>query len=679
MFALPLTADLKDVASLVGLYDVNPLRAAVVAAKAGGVKRFEGFDAMLRAARPDTVIVCTKDSVHHEYIVKALEAGCDVISEKPMTIDAPRCRQILDAERRTGRNVTVIFNDRSLPFAERIKELVSRGDIGTILSADFEWILDTSHGADYFRRWHRRLEDSGGLLVHKATHHFDIVNWWLGEDPVTVYANGSRRFYGDDRRPHGERCSSCSYASSCELFLDLRADPAMVELYLDTESADGYWRDRCVFDPGHRHHGQHVPVGEVLGRSTPHVLPGGAQPVGGVAHRPLRHRRAGSRQSSSRAGRMRARGLDEIRVYDLAGESRHPPRRAGRRHPRRRGRAPEAKALPRGPRRSSWAGRGLPGRGDEPPHRRGGEPLDRDREAGGHPGSFSACGCREQLEAQALRRLGAERHPSCIHPKEVPVVTLQFEVIDCHIHPPVDAASDLSWYDPVPSREAFVAELLDCGISRACGSVIGDGEITSFAPVAAMNRDALAFRDEFPDFYLPAIHIDPRYPDESCREIEHYHRRGVRWIGELVAYHMGYTEYLPDGSEPVYDLAQSLGIPVSFHGDDLAEIARMCTAFPRLSFVLAHPHDRKAEVIERLALVASQKNLFLDLSGSGVMRRGLIRHAIDACGAEKILLGTDAPICNPAMYIHCVLAERLSDAERAAVLSGNFKRLTGLG
>jgi predicted dehydrogenase len=318
MFALPLTGDLKDVASLVGLYDVNPLRAAVVAAKAGGVKRFEGFDAMLHATRPDTVIVCTKDSVHHEYIVKALEAGCDVISEKPMTIDAPRCRRILEAEHRTGRNVTVIFNDRSLPFAERIKELVSRGDIGTILSADFEWILDTSHGADYFRRWHRRLENSGGLLVHKATHHFDIVNWWLGEDPVTVYANGSRRFYGDDRRPHGERCSSCSYASSCELFLDLRADPAMVELYLDTESADGYWRDRCVFDAG-------IDIMDSMSLSVRYS--GGALLTYSlVAHSPWEGWRIAL---SGTAGRLEAEqfssgpharaGLDEIRVYDRRG------------------------------------------------------------------------------------------------------------------------------------------------------------------------------------------------------------------------------------------------------------------------------------------------------------------------------------------------------------------------
>ena len=46
-----------------------------------------------------------------------------------------------------------------------------------------EWLLDTRHGADYFRRWHRNKNNSGGLMVHKATHHFDLVNWWMIPTP----------------------------------------------------------------------------------------------------------------------------------------------------------------------------------------------------------------------------------------------------------------------------------------------------------------------------------------------------------------------------------------------------------------------------------------------------------------------------------------------------------------
>ena len=127
------------------------------------------------------------------------------------------------------------------------------GAIGRPLSIDFHWLLDTRHGADYFRRWHRRRENSGSLLVHKATHHFDLVNWWLGDIPEVVFAQGSRRFYtpatADEMGLQGraERCLDCPAAGRCRFHLDLRANKHLREMYLDVEAEDGYYRDRCVF------------------------------------------------------------------------------------------------------------------------------------------------------------------------------------------------------------------------------------------------------------------------------------------------------------------------------------------------------------------------------------------------------------------------------------------------
>jgi predicted dehydrogenase len=129
----------------------------------------------------------------------------------------------------------------------RVKELLREGAIGQVLSVDFEWILDTLHGADYFRRWHRRMENSGGLLVHKATHHFDLINWWIEDEPQRVYAFGERRFYGPTRPERGERCSTCTYKDTCEFYVDYAADPTLQALYFAAEREDGYYRDRCVF------------------------------------------------------------------------------------------------------------------------------------------------------------------------------------------------------------------------------------------------------------------------------------------------------------------------------------------------------------------------------------------------------------------------------------------------
>jgi predicted dehydrogenase len=187
---------------VVGIFDPNIVRARFISQKCGDAPVFSDFDEMLHQAQPDCVIITTMDRYHHEYILRSLEAGCDVIVEKPMTIDAEKCRAILEAEKRTGRKIRVTFNYRYSPYTTRIKQLLHQGVIGEILSVDFEWLLDTSHGADYFRRWHRRLENSGGLLVHKATHHFDIVNWWIDDHPQTVFAYGDRRFM-DQREKKG--------------------------------------------------------------------------------------------------------------------------------------------------------------------------------------------------------------------------------------------------------------------------------------------------------------------------------------------------------------------------------------------------------------------------------------------------------------------------------------------
>ncbi|OGS46866.1 MAG: hypothetical protein A2539_03390 [Elusimicrobia bacterium RIFOXYD2_FULL_34_15] len=252
MYAKPIQERFSDVAQVVGIFDVNPLRSKKLRDMAGlNCKIYTDFDKMIKETKPDAAIVTTVDKFHHIYIVKALDAGIDAITEKPMTIDAEKCRAILDAEKRTGKKVIVTFNYRVTSYMTKIKELISEGIVGKILNVDFEYMLDTSHGADYFRRWHRRKENSGGLLVHKSTHHFDLINWWLGERPETLMAFGSLRFYGHSRKERGERCLTCKYTNTCEFYFDIAKDiksgfPSK-DMYLETESADKYYRDKCIF------------------------------------------------------------------------------------------------------------------------------------------------------------------------------------------------------------------------------------------------------------------------------------------------------------------------------------------------------------------------------------------------------------------------------------------------
>lgn len=214
------------------------------------------FKAMIETEQPDIVIVTSIDRTHHEYIIKALELGCDVITEKPMTVDQEKTQNIIDAINRTGNEVRVTFNYRYAPHNTKVRELLRDGVIGDVYSVNFEWALDTQHGADYFRRWHRDKRNSGGLLVHKSTHHFDLVNFWLGTTPETVYAVGDLRFYGrENAEQRGEtnfyqRAHGNENAKDDPFAIQLEENEHLKSMYLDAEKEDGYQRDQSVFGDG---------------------------------------------------------------------------------------------------------------------------------------------------------------------------------------------------------------------------------------------------------------------------------------------------------------------------------------------------------------------------------------------------------------------------------------------
>jgi predicted dehydrogenase len=264
MFLDPVAGRFRDDAELVGLCDTSEVRRNYhrdrLAAEFGlpGVPVYGDFGRMMREQKPDVVIVCTPDYLHHDYIVRSMEAGADVICEKPLTIHAAGCRAVMEAARRTGRNVRTTFNMRWMPGPSKVKELIVRGEIGRVLHVDFEYLLNTAHGADYFRRWHSRKEFSGGLLIHKATHHFDLISWWIDAIPSRVFAMGGLVFYGkanalargDEALTRYARYTNCPEAGDDPFALRLDEDPTMRALYLEAESESGYIRDRNVFREG---------------------------------------------------------------------------------------------------------------------------------------------------------------------------------------------------------------------------------------------------------------------------------------------------------------------------------------------------------------------------------------------------------------------------------------------
>lgn len=242
-----LVEQFPETLEFVGLSDINPGRLKYAKEYMRvSCPTFVNYDEMLRKTKPDLIIVCTTDASHHELIIKGL-AYCDVLTEKPLTIDEVKAQAIIDAEKKYGKNVIVGFNYRWSPYMTKIKQLISEGAIGEVTSVDFNWYLNTHHGASYFRRWHGLMNKGGSLWIHKATHHFDLLNWWLSAEPEEVFAYGALEHYGKNGPFRGKNCRSCDHKKDCAYYWDITKDKQAMNLYVANENYDGYLRDGCVY------------------------------------------------------------------------------------------------------------------------------------------------------------------------------------------------------------------------------------------------------------------------------------------------------------------------------------------------------------------------------------------------------------------------------------------------
>lgn len=268
MFITPIVKKFQSTAQLVGMLDVDSHRADICKGKLPELSVVpayvpEEFDKMIRETNPDVVIVTGRDDTHVHYILKALEHNLDVITEKPMATTAADCRRIMDAESKSTGHVTVSFNYRYNPIHTKIKEMILSGKLGRITHVDLNWYIDTFHGSSYFQRWNRNRENSGGLSIHKSSHHFDLVNWWLGDKPVEAFAYGALNYYGlngelNPEKVDGRYCGSCSVRDNCDYYSRWNSRSNSLEVKDDhlgsvkgvaiDQEYENYRRDACIFD-----------------------------------------------------------------------------------------------------------------------------------------------------------------------------------------------------------------------------------------------------------------------------------------------------------------------------------------------------------------------------------------------------------------------------------------------
>lgn len=260
---------------------------------------------------------------------------------------------------------------------------------------------------------------------------------------------------------------------------------------------------------------------------------------------------------------------------------------------------------------------------------------------------------------------------------------MNFEIIDFHTHPFFDEKNNICSHKDVchMNVDTTFDELKELGVSAICGSVV---DRTKYEPdnlwkkIKTNNEIAIKLKDYYKGFYIPGFHVHPAFVEESINEIHNMHANGINLIGELVPYMDGWSDYSSEEFSIILDEAAKYNMIVNFHPCDEDQMDKMVKEHKDVIFVAAHPgeYPNFMRHIERMKM---SENYYLDLSGYGIFRYGMLRKAIDTFGIDRILFGSDYPTCNPGMYIGGVLFDnRITDSEKEKIFSLNAKKLLNL-
>jgi len=168
---------------LVALVDRDPEKAGRVAAKFGVPHVHERLDDMLADESIDAVDICTPNYLHAPVGIAALEAGKDVLCERPLARSASEARNMTAAAKKSGRMLMCCVQHRFRSDAVLLKKFVEKGDLGEIFFAKAGWLRQrTEWDSDQWRG--EKRESGGGVVLDLGFQMLDLSLWMLGSPKV---------------------------------------------------------------------------------------------------------------------------------------------------------------------------------------------------------------------------------------------------------------------------------------------------------------------------------------------------------------------------------------------------------------------------------------------------------------------------------------------------------------
>lgn len=247
LFIKPLLTESYDNSKIIGIYDINPYRSELLSSLAPYcIPVYYDLDSVIGNSNINIFIILTPDYTHTPLICKLLQhKKASIMCEKPLCITLEQINILYNLTTEQKKRIHILLNSRFMPVNIAIKQILDQGKLGKPLSICYNWNIDLQHGLEYFRRWHSDIEKSGGMLVHKSSHHFDLLNWWLEDSPQLVSGIGRKSYFVSDIL-HGKNCRECLL--NCVYRIDLTRQPFISTMYFNAENLDNYIRDKCIYE-----------------------------------------------------------------------------------------------------------------------------------------------------------------------------------------------------------------------------------------------------------------------------------------------------------------------------------------------------------------------------------------------------------------------------------------------
>jgi predicted TIM-barrel fold metal-dependent hydrolase len=252
------------------------------------------------------------------------------------------------------------------------------------------------------------------------------------------------------------------------------------------------------------------------------------------------------------------------------------------------------------------------------------------------------------------------------------------EIFDAHLHIPADNGLNFQWNIVTATMPEFVAYLDRCGVRRGVISSALSNRAQGPEDYRTGNREVAKYVERYRGRFKGACVVTPFAIEEALREIEECRTKlGMVWLGEFCPYMTGYKYETPEWAR-IMKLAAELDCVVHVHATT-KEVRYLTERFPENTLVLAHLGGSPDEIWERIALVAGQPKLYMDIAGSGQERVGILERAVKEIGADRVLYGSDFAINEPAGVIARVRNAFLTEEQREKILFRNLERLLDRG